>query len=464
MEQQAFTLVQLTKIITDTIAAQRNLREVWVVAETGDVRVSGGHCYLELLEKTPDGRTVARLRATIWANSYQRLNYEFKSVTGSDIVSGIKVMVRVTVSFSGAWGMNAVISAINPSYTLGDAVRRRNEILQRLKNERLLDLNKSVAWAPHTWRVAVVSAQGAAGYGDFVNQLYNNTSRLRFKTRLFPAVLQGERTSSTVIAALNKIKAELSDWDAVVIIRGGGSTSDLAAFDDYDIAATIARFPLPVIVGIGHERDVTVLDFVANQRVKTPTAAAQLFISHGVEQLKCVSDLASIIYQSVVNQITANREQLTYIGAQIPGITRVNLNREHNRLDSAITAISTTVLNRLTQSANHVNHLADMVGSLSLSRIDPQRERLDNIARSLVQAVEARLDAHRRTLDANEALVKVLSPRSILNRGFTITVDITGRAIKSVDDAAPGQQLVTYVADGRIGSRVTGSAHNKKQA
>ena len=307
----ALTLSQLNQRIAGLLASQ-SLRDVWVTAELSDFRRSGGHCYMELMEKIePTGAVAARMRGIIWANQAPRICSKFATVTGQQIATGLKVMVRGTVNYHASYGISFVITDIEPSFTVGDVERRRREILRRLQAEGILELNRSLEWPVPALRVAVISAPGAAGYGDFIHQLYNNSSRLRFVTRLFPAVVQGERTVPSVIEALERIAADDEGcWDCVVIIRGGGATSDLISFDDYHLAANIAQFPLPVIVGIGHERDVTVLDFVANMRVKTPTAAAEWLVGRAEQLLDHLRTLSSEMLHAVTERVSGSLAQL----------------------------------------------------------------------------------------------------------------------------------------------------------
>lgn len=276
MEPQAISLLELNRRVSSVLASATDINNVWVVAETSDLRCSGPHCYLELIDKNPDtGSPVARARATIWGVRYAYINNVFRRATGSPLASGIKVMVKASVSFHPVYGLSLNITDVNPEYTLGDLLRRRREMIARLTAEGIIDMNRSIAWPEVASNIAVISAAGAAGYGDFINQLYTNRYCLRFTTRLFPAVLQGENTAPSIISALQQVIDSGESFDCVVIIRGGGATGDLASFDNYELAANIAMFPLPVIIGIGHERDVTLLDYVANMRVKTPTAAAE---------------------------------------------------------------------------------------------------------------------------------------------------------------------------------------------
>lgn len=280
MEPQALTLLQLQQRIKGLLAVPQ-LRDVWITAELSDVRTSGGHCYMEMLQKDDQGRVVAKCRGAMWANVYGPLSRNFMRVTGHEFATGLKVMLRVTVGYHEVYGMSMVVNDVNPEFTMGDLLRRRRENILRLQREGILNANRELPIATPPLRIAVVSAAGAAGYGDFVNQIVNNPSRLAFKLKLFPAKLQGEGTPQSIINALSAIVAEEANWDCVVIIRGGGASSDLLAFEDYELAAAVAQFPLPVIIGIGHERDITLLDYVAYMRVKTPTAAAEWLIGRG---------------------------------------------------------------------------------------------------------------------------------------------------------------------------------------
>ena len=261
MKTEHITLEELTGRISGLINSTPALRNVWVTAETSDLRRSG-HCYLELIQKHPvTGEPVARARATIWRSVFARIDADFFVATGQRLDSGMKVMVQVTANYHPSYGLSLNITDIDPAYTMGDLMRIRMEILARLKQEGVIDLNRTIEWCDVPLRIAVISAGGAAGYGDFIHQIYNNEYRLRFSTKLFPAVMQGTQAPASIISALEDIAAEEENWDCVVIIRGGGATSDLASFENYDLAANVAQFPLPIIIGIGHERDVTVLDY-----------------------------------------------------------------------------------------------------------------------------------------------------------------------------------------------------------
>ncbi len=353
----AIGLLELNNRITAAINAA-GLSNTWVVAETSDVRQSNGHCYMELIEKDPNtGSIRARARATIWASQFLKLNAVFRNATGSPITSDIKIMVRASVSYHPVFGLSLNINDINPEFTLGDLLRRRREMIARLKAEGIIDQNRSLSWQEVPQRIAIISAQNAAGYGDFINQLYTNRYCLRFESKLFHAIVQGEHAAESIISALQQI-AEEDCYDCVVLIRGGGATGDLAAFDNYDLAASIAMFPIPVVIGIGHERDVTLLDYVANTRVKTPTAAAELLISFGVEALGRLQRIATDILDRSTACLNSQHRRLENAMARIPLLTSNIIARQSDRLksfESLLTALSPEATLRRGFSITRIN-------------------------------------------------------------------------------------------------------------
>ncbi len=409
-EIKALTLVELNRRISALIASDTALREQWVVAETSDLRRSGGHCYMELIEKDAAGLPVARLRAVIWASQFLRLNAKFKDVTGSDLHTDLRIMVRVTVSFHPAYGLSAVISDINPEYTCGELERRRREILARLDAEGVSDMNRTLAVAETCLRVAVVSARGAAGYGDFINQLFSNRSSIAFKVTLFEAVMQGESAPPSVISALDEIAAKSDDYDCVAILRGGGATGDMAAFDNYDLALNVCCFPLPVIIGIGHDRDRCVLDYIAAVSVKTPTAAAEWLVKRGEESLDRVRRLAADIYRLAGERLGGAMRQIAYYEGQLPALAESVVSR-------AMTAVNERYATRIVDSVNKI------------------------------------ITRHTDRLDALGQIVGALAPEATLRRGFSIT-RVGGRALTDAATLADGDEIETILAHGKFKSKI----------
>ncbi len=421
---KVMTLRELMNVVGQLVQVPET-SGVWVTAELADVAVRGGHCYMELLQKDDGGRQIARVRGCIWANVYSRLAPYFYRLTGQQFASGLKVMLCGSVSMHPVFGMSFVVSSINPEFTMGDLLRRRREILERLDKEGILNDNKGLVWPMVPQRVAVVSSPGAAGYGDFMNQLRNNPSRIRFHTGLFEATMQGESAPASIIAALGRIAAERERWDGVVIIRGGGATADLQAFEDYDLAANVAQFPLPIAIGIGHERDVTVLDYIANTRLKTPTAVAEWLIGRGEELLGFLTAAGQRVLQIVTDRLGGYRQQLAQAEALLPAAALNAVERAKGRLRSAASLLS-GVSGRKIQS--------------QLSRLDMFREGVASAGRSALQRQTERLKAR-------EELLEVLSPMATLRRGYSIT-RIGGKAVSSVAAVPPGAVVETTLADG----------------
>lgn len=424
MTGKPITLLELTQRISNLVMRPET-QNVWITAELQDVASRGGHCYMELLQKDEDGRQVARIRGCCWANIYGPLSRRFYEATGQQFASGLKVMLRVSATMHSVFGLSLVIQEVNPEYTMGDLIRRRNEILRKLQDEGILEDNRSLKWPIVIQRVAIISAPGAAGYGDFMNQLFNNPSRLKFKTRLFPAVMQGASAPASIIAALEEIAKEAKEWDGVVIIRGGGATSDLQAFEDYALAASVAQFPLPVAIGIGHERDVTVLDWVANIRLKTPTAVAEWLIGKGETVLGALIAAGNKIVQYATQRVAGDKEQLAQAEALLPVAATGAVERSKAMLTRAVSTLY----------------------GLSSGKIEPSRARLDMIAANLAAASSNQLRRQAERLDASEKLLEVLSPASTLARGYSIT-RIDGHAVSSVKDVPLGALLEITVADG----------------
>lgn len=425
MGETAISLVEFNRRIGGLLH-DASVQRCWVVAETSDVRQSGGHCYLELVQKDAQtGQTLARLRGIVWASVYARLRCEFERATGQSFASGMNVMVEVSANFHEQYGLSVVITGINPTYTLGDMARQRLEILNRLRREGIIDMNKQLPWADVAQRVAVISAAGAAGYGDFMNQLHNNPSGIKFYTCLFPAVMQGQSTVTSVIAALERINDYADLFDCVVIIRGGGSTSDLNSFDNYDLAANVAQFPLPVICGIGHDRDNTVVDSVASVRVKTPTAAAEWLLDRAQSALDHVNALTDMVIDSATQMLSGARQQLAYFTSGIPLMADNIVVRHRARLQQIAAAIPVVVARRIDGAGKDLAFASQRVAMAARQCVANERQRVTGL----------------------EKQVELLSPDRVLRRGYSLTLR-DGYVVTSASSLRAGDSLVTRFADG----------------
>lgn len=425
MGETAISLVEFNRRIGGLLH-DASVQRCWVVAETSDVRQSGGHCYLELVQKDAQtGQTLARMRGIVWASVYARLRCEFERATGQPFASGMNVMVEVSANFHEQYGLSVVITGINPTYTLGDMARQRLEILNRLRREGIIDLNKQLPWVDVAQRVAVISAAGAAGYGDFMNQLHNNPSGIKFYTCLFPAVMQGQSTVTSVIAALERINDYADLFDCVVIIRGGGSTSDLNSFDNYDLAANVAQFPLPVICGIGHDRDNTVVDSVASVRVKTPTAAAEWLLDRAQSALDHVNALTDMVVDSATQMLSGARQQLAYFTSGIPLMADNIVVRHRARLQQIAAAIPVVAARRIDSAGKDLAFASQRVAMAARQCVANERQRVTGL----------------------EKQVELLSPDRVLRRGYSLTLR-DGHVVTSASSLRAGDSLVTRFADG----------------
>ncbi len=345
--------------------------EYWVQAELSDVRInSAGHCYVEFVQKDVHSNAfVAKARGVVWGHVFRLLRPYFERETGQIFTSGIKVMVLVRVEFHEVYGYSLTVVDIDPSYTVGDMVRRRREILQQLENEGVLTLNKELSLTVIPQRIAVISSSTAAGYGDFCNQLESNPYGFRFYPTLFPAVMQGDKVEESILEAFDAILATVGDWDVVVIIRGGGAVSDLAGFDSYMLATACAQFPLPVITGIGHERDDTVLDFVAHTRVKTPTAAAEFLISRVHEAALALEAKADYIDFYVHDRLQVELHRIEEMTRRLPvALTIYKLHAEH-RIDNYWQRIRIAVTGRVQTESHRLQLIGHRVEACDYNKL-----------------------------------------------------------------------------------------------
>lgn len=303
----------------------------WVRAEIASL-TDRGHCYLELVEKAERGMFAAKMRATCWGNTWQLISAYFLQETGKRPEPGMQVLVEVSVEFHPVYGLSLNIRNIDPSFTLGDLARQRQLTLQQLEKEGVLDMNKSLPLPTIIRRIAVISAEGAAGYGDFCHQLQDNAYGLRIATQLFPAVMQGEGATCSIIAALSAIAANADDFDCVTIIRGGGATTDLTCFDTYELASHCAQFPLPILSGIGHTRDVSIVDLVVHSSLKTPTAVAEFVIDHNAQQLVRINDLRQRLARVATQIIAVRKQQIEQMRLVLQYTVANTLQSERNKI------------------------------------------------------------------------------------------------------------------------------------
>ena len=401
------TLFELNRLVRETIECEMP-NEYWVEAELSECRELRGHCYMELIEKDEQTATpIAKASAKCWASKWILVRPYFERTTGQRLVAGMKVLIKVYPQFHEAFGFSWIVTDIDPTYTLGDMARKRQEIIRQLKEEGVFDLQKELTLPIFCQRIAVISSETAAGYGDFCNQLADNPYGFQFQTQLFPAIMQGEGVEQSIINALERIYDQ--PFDCVVIIRGGGATSDMSGFDTLALAEHVANFPLPIITGIGHDRDESILDMVSHTRVKTPTAAAALLIDHLKEVLDTVNNAQNSITRLVQQKLSTLSTQLSSVSEAIPRLFSIVKTRQEAKIDA--------------------------------------------LQQRLPMLIERRLLAENHRLQLMEEKLKALDPQLLLKRGYSITLH-NGRAVKDATTLKAGDEIETRLAQGLIHSIV----------
>lgn len=432
MDKLALSLHDLNALIKSVIDNQL-ASQYWIRAEMSDVRTNqSGHCYLEFIEKDLLGKnTIAKARGMIWANTFHLLKAFFEETTKQTFTSGLKVMVLVSINFHELYGYSLTVHDIDPSYTLGDQAMNRAAIIKQLEEEGVLTMNKELELMVPCNRIAIISSPTAAGYEDFCDQLANNSFGYKFYTKLFPAIMQGDRTEDSIIYALEQIYNHQDLFDAVVIIRGGGATSELTSFDSYLLAANCAQFPLPIITGIGHERDETVLDYVAHTRAKTPTAVAEFLIG----------------------QMGNTMEELLMTQQSIVNTTRLRLQEETVRL-SAYELQNSYILKDWSSQQNNI--LVQATSSLRkyATRVKKDEETaLVTLKERLIKETVSILKSEQERLHNSETKVKLISPENLLKKGYSFTLK-EGKIVRQSKELKKGETITTRFSDGQIESIV----------
>lgn len=424
---KALSLFELNNLVREVISTAFD-NEYWVEAELSELREVRGHCYMELIQKELFSNTpVAKASAKCWKNKWQTLRPKFEKVSGQYLHAGLKVMLKVYPDFHEAYGFSWIVTDINPEFTMGDMARKRLEIVKQLQAEGIFDLQKELELPLFAQRIAVISSANAAGYGDFCHQLNDNSYGLKFYTHLFPAVMQGEEIEQSVIAALNKINQRMDDFDVVVIIRGGGATSDMSGFDTLSLSENVANFPLPVITGIGHDRDESVLDMVSHTRVKTPTAAAAFLVDHLEEVYERVLDAQTELLTSVRHRMEMEKAQLQHLGEKIPMLFSLYKERQETMLEHRFQALTTAIQTHLVQETH----------------------RLERLKQGIKPTIEQQMVRENYHLSLLSQRVKSLDPTLLLHRGYSMTM-LNGRIVKDKSLLKSGDEIETILENGTI--------------
>ena len=429
--ENALTLYELNSLVVELIDKVMP-SSYWVEAEIADARESKGHLYLELIEKDESTNIpIARASAKCWRSSWLMIGPHFERVAGVKLRAGLQIMIQVHAQFHAQYGFSWIIDDINPEYTMGSMARKRNEIIAQLKSEGVFELQRELCLPLFAQRIAVISSASAAGYGDFCNQLQHNEYGFRFQMQLFQAFMQGEQVEQSIVAALNLISTKEDDFDCVVIIRGGGAAADLSGFDTLVLAENVANFPLPVITGIGHERDESILDMVAHTRVKTPTAAAAFLIDHLAATLNRIEQAQISIQRMVEHRIQHEKLHLQQLSTHIPILFSMIKNRENARLDDYWHALLQRVMLHLQQSKMRVELLSNKVIPATTNKLMAEQHKL--------QLLEQRVDG--------------VNPERMLRLGYSLTYK-NGYVLRNVNEVKAGDEITTRLEGGIITSVV----------
>lgn len=451
------TLTELQKIIRDSLYIA--LPDMyWVIAEISEIKENyAGHCYLELVEKNPENKNVkARVKAIIWSKRYRFLKSFFENTTGESLKEGIKILIKIKVEYHELFGLSLIVTDIDPAFTIGDMAMKRQVIITRLKQDGVFSMNKELDFPAIPRRIAIISSRNAAGYSDFIKQLTGNSYKYTFYTKLIESAMQGADTEQGIISAMDEVAENIDLFDLLVIIRGGGSQSDLSWFDNYDIAYHVTQFPLPVITGIGHDKDISVTDMVASKSFKTPTAVADFLIECMVSAEQHINEMSSAIKDVSRVIIQKNRNLIEAYSIRIIPAAQLLISDIRNKLSGNIMEIINVGKGYIIRAglvpANQESRLVSMTKSYSsIKKAEIERNK-ENLTILTLNSIKKRTDR----LKGLENTLNILSPKSVLKRGYTIT-SLNGKIVKKRNLLKTDDIIDTQFSDGSVCSRVVKS-------
>ncbi len=455
MADNKISLYELQQIIRDSLYISFP-NFYWVTAEIAELKENfSGHCYLELIEKQSDEKNIkAKVRAIIWGNRYRFLKSFFEDATGESLREGLKVLVRIKLEYHEVFGLSLVISDIDPVFTIGEMAMKRQMIIKRLETEGVFSMNREIELPSLTQRIAVISSKNAAGFTDFTNHIKENRASYVFYLTLFEAAMQGIETESAIISALEKIAINTDLYDAVVIIRGGGSISDLSWFNNYNIAYYITQFPLPVITGIGHEKDLSVCDMVANVSLKTPTAVADFLIERMALLEETLLSLSSEITEKSFKVLEAFTRRIESAGSKLAPLAKILLARLKEKLSGKVLEVVSTGKAFVIRSGLTPENQKSRLRSSVKVFYSTKNTTLDKNRKNLVKFTHSALNNNILRTSRLEKSLMILNPINVLKRGYTIS-SFKGRIIKSIKEVKENDMLETLFPDGSVKSKVT---------
>lgn len=437
-------------------------QKFWIWGEINSMSVRGGHCYIDLVEKADNSDVlVAKIRCNIWQWNWRNIEEKFRRETGDTLRAGMTVQLLVQVEYHELYSMSVNASDIDPTYTLGALQRRRLQIIDYLRKNGLLQLNKQRRMPALIKRIAVISSSQAAGYTDFLHQLNGNAYGFAYKVTLFQATMQGNQTEQSVTSALQAIRQQAADFDIVVIIRGGGATSDLYAFDSQLIAATCAAMPLPIITGIGHQRDESILDMVAHTAMKTPTAVADFIIGRTKQIADEIDDFARRLAQSATARLAVETTRLASLNIRIPAAVNLLMQSGQHRITQTMMRLQSSVMSLVAENKELIGRMRLRMASATPQIIQAERNRLMWIERSLPQSAAALIRNEQSRIALVSTKLSLLDPRKLLQKGYSITT-CNGKVITDVGTLKKGDTVTTVFANGKMESSVNNIENNRE--
>ncbi|MDF1548106.1 MAG: exodeoxyribonuclease VII large subunit [Bacteroidales bacterium] len=454
MEKQNISLSELNKKIKGII--QDNFFEnTWIIAEIGEIKFNrNGHAYLELIEKDLNSdKIIAKASANIWSYTLRMLKPYFETTTGQELQAGLKIMVAVSVEFHELYGFSLNIRDIDPTYTLGDIERRRLEIIHRLEEEGVLEMNKELELPLVSQKIAIISSSTAAGYEDFIKQLEKNDYGFKFYTKLFPATMQGEKTEDSIIQALVRIYGYEDFFDLVVIIRGGGSRSDLMSFDNYNLAYYITQFPIPIIAGIGHEKDVSIVDMVCHTSVKTPTAVAEFLISELVDFEQQVDEYAETLNNFTEHVLDSENEHINTLSNRLVPLLQNRLSKETKHIELAGQKISLLSKSNISEFKQSLSQYQSGIVNICHVNIKILAKDLNRAIEKIEYRVKQNIFRQHKTLEYFENSARHFDPINVLKKGYSIT-KLNGKILLDASETSVNDTVETILYKGQLKSKV----------
>ncbi len=448
-----YSLSEIQKLIKQSLEDKLH-SFYWVSAEISELKINhSGHCYLELVEKNKQEDIRSRARAIIWSGKARLLLPYFENIAGQPLSEDIKVMIRVKIDYHEIYGLSLVINDIDPAYTVGEIAVKRKQIIKKLESEGVIDLNRELSMPLLPANIAVISSEQAAGYEDFIDELLGNEHGYSYNIKLFSAVMQGKETEASVIKSINKIFEEISDFNIVVIVRGGGSQSDLSWFDNYNIAYLITQMPIPVLTGIGHEKDLSVTDIVAHRSFKTPTAVADYIINHSLK----TEEYLSVIRESIISLsrelVKMKRLAINRISIDMSPSVRSELKQKHSLLNRSGLRLSGNTRSYLSDKSSGLETIKTNIKKRSSESIQNRNRHINNLNNSIIPACSRFTKQKHAILDNLSRSINYLSPSRVLERGYSITL-FNDKAVKSTDGLKAGSRIKTILNKGSIDSEI----------